>query len=126
MILGNTAKHYHVSSKAIKQILLKNNIKWLSNEQIIDKSYIETFGGLAMINPINHKIIHTYKNVRDVLIDYPQYNTKTLTLSSNPNDKAKHKAYGYLWYRFVDLPTELLEANNYTNWRDIIIDEKSS
>lgn len=64
-----------------------------------------------MINLQNNKIESVYQNLRSVIDDFPNFKKKTLRLASNPNNKSNHKAYGYLWYRFVDIPNEILKAN---------------
>ena len=45
-IIGITAKHYNVDYSTIKKILIKNNIKWLTNNEITELKYINQYGGL--------------------------------------------------------------------------------
>lgn len=118
-IAGHTAKNFGVDLGTVKKILKKNNISWLSCAEITEYKYIEQFGGLAMIDVETLKIQNTFRSPKYVFDTYPSFNLQTISLAANPNHKSHHKAYGYLWYRFIDLPQQILSINGYMSYKEI-------
>lgn len=122
-IVGHTAKRFGVDPNTIKKILKKNNVSWLSGAEITENKYVEKFGGLAMLDIETLKIKNVYRSPKYVFYNYPNFNTQTIALASRPNDKSHHKAYGYLWYRLIDLTQQILDINGYMHYMDIKLPE---
>lgn len=118
-IAGHTAKKFGVDLGTVKKILKKNNISWLSCAEITEYKYIEQFGGLAMIDIETLEIKNIFRSPKYVFYIYPSFNLQTISLAANPNHKSHHKAYGYLWYRFIDLPRQILSINGYMDYKEI-------
>ena len=104
-IIGKTAQYFQVDPDAIKKILKKHNINWLSNPEITKRRYKQQYGGLVQYDDYTNKIINIFDCPGDAVREFG-YNRKTLKSAANQNNK-NSKAYGYEWYRLKELPENL-------------------
>lgn len=102
-VVGRTAKHFNVDNSTIKNILLKNNIFWLKENDVNKLRAYEEYGGVIQVN-VKHKIVENiFENVAVAALLLNK-NVKSLAQACHGRKNGSHYAYGYLWYYGKDLP----------------------
>lgn len=101
-VAGRTAKHFNVDNNTIKNILLKNNIFWLKENDIRKLKTYEEYGGVIQVS-VKHKIVENiFENVAVAALLLNK-NVKSLAQACHGRKNGSHYAYGYLWYYGKDL-----------------------
>lgn len=103
-IVSETAKHFNVSRITVKNILIKNNIPWLSYKDTRNLTVYVEFGGVLQISIKNKIVLNIFENVKEANI-YMGKDEKhgNIYNACNGVNNGSHYAYGYLWYYVRDL-----------------------
>ena len=101
-MMNKTTKHFKISRCALKRILEKHHIPWLTRKHCLQlKNYIY-HGAIYQIDVNNKMIIDTYECATTVM-NLDGRSVKATTISNACNGEHEHYAYGYRWYYGKDL-----------------------
>ena len=95
--LGITAKHFNVDSSTIKNILKKNNIKWLNPKEIKRYNMQLKNGGIVQLDKDTKNIINVFNTLTEAN-EYLGKNKGNGTIYDACYRRKTHFAFGFLWY----------------------------
>lgn len=105
-IMGRTAKHFNVSYRPIKKILINNNIPWIKNNTHLNrlKGY-EECGAILQISPKTKIVENIFATIieANIYMGIDECNG-CINRACGGTRNGSHYAYGYLWYYCKDLP----------------------